>query len=98
LTNSFQAFAPAPPPNLEFLVWDFVADPPILDLFPSAGQQALMVIYDTPSKTNQLFSTTSPAAGTTWQSGVVTKMTNAFRIMAPMPATDPKRFFRAKRL
>jgi hypothetical protein len=69
LTNSFQAFAPAPPPNL-----------------------------DTPSKTNQLFSTTSLAAGTTWQPGVVTKMTNAFRIMAPMPATDPKRFFRAKRL
>jgi hypothetical protein len=98
LTTAFQAVAPAPPPNTEFRIWDFTADPPILDLFPATGHQTLMIIYDTPGKTNQLLTATNVKPGTTWQPGATASMTNAFRIMVPTVASDPVRFFRAKRL
>jgi hypothetical protein len=98
LTTAFKAFAPAPPLNTELRVWDFVADPPILDPFPAAGHQTLMILYDTPGKTNQLLTATSVNAGATWQPSTVTTMTNAFKIVGPSAAPDPVRFFRAKRL
>jgi hypothetical protein len=98
LTAPFQAIAGAPPPDTEFRVSEFVADPPILDLLRVPGQQVQTVVYDTPGKTNQLLTATSLSPGTIWQPGVVTLMTNSFRIMAPVPATDPVRFYRAHRL
>jgi hypothetical protein len=84
--------------NTEYQVWDFIADPPILDIFPAAGHQIQFVIYDTPGKSNQLLTTVSVEPGATWQPGTVTSMTNAFRILPPIPAPDPARFYRAKRL
>jgi hypothetical protein len=97
MTTAFQPILPAPGANTEYRVWDFIADPPVLDLFPAAGRQTRCVIYDAPGKTNQLLSATSIAPGTVWQPGATTIMTNAFRILAPTAATDPVRFYRAKR-
>jgi hypothetical protein len=98
LTNSFQVLASAPPPGLEFSVWDFVTDSPILDIYPMAGHQTFIIIYDAPGKTDQLLTATNLDSGALWLSGVVTTMTNAFQILAPTPASDPVRFYRAKRL
>jgi hypothetical protein len=97
LTTAFQPVLPAAAANTEYRVWDFIADPPLLDLFPAAGHQTLCVIYDAPGKTNQLLTATSVAPVTVWQPGATTVMTNAFRILAPTPASDPVRFFRATR-
>jgi hypothetical protein len=98
LTSTFQAIAAAPPVYTELRVWEFFADPPILDLFPATNRQVLMVVYDTPTKTNQLLTSTSIQPGATWQPSTVTVMTNSFRIMGPSTAVDPVRFYRAKRL
>jgi hypothetical protein len=97
LTNSLQLFAGAPAPNTEYQVSEFVADPPILDLFLAANSHFLMVVYDTPNKTNQLYKTSSLANGTTWSADVVNSMTNAFRFVS-ITNSNPVRFFRAKRL
>jgi hypothetical protein len=98
LTNSLQPFAPAPAPNTEYQVWEFVADPPILDLFPAANHHSLLIIYDTPGKTNQILRASSVTAGTTWDPGTVTIMTNAFRNLGTTSNSYPVRFFRAQRL
>jgi ureidoglycolate hydrolase len=98
LTNAFQVVAPAASPNTEYRVWDFVADPPIIDILPAAGHQIQLVIYDTPGRTNQLLTATTLAPGTQWQAGPATVMTNAFLTLPPTAASDPVRFFRAKRL
>ena len=98
LTVAFQAVAPAAAAHTEYQVWDFIADPPFLDLFPAAGHQTQCVIYDAPGKTNQLLTATSAAPGATWLPGTVTVMTNAFHILPPTAASDPVRFYRAKRL
>ena len=98
LTAALQPLIPVPGANTEYRVWEFIADPPLLDLFSVAGHQAQCVIYDAPGKTNQLLTAVSVAPGATWQPGAVTVMTNSFRILAPAAASDPQRFYRAKRL
>jgi alanine dehydrogenase len=98
LVNPFQAFAAAPPPNTEFRVWDFVAYPPIVDLFPAADHQVQLVYYGRPDATHQVFSATNLMPGVTWEPGTTISMTNAFRILAPMPAPERWRFFRGKQL
>ena len=98
LVSALQAVAAKPPPNIEFRVWEFVADPPMLDLFGANGNQARMILYGMPNKSYQILSGASLASGATWQPGAVAAMTNAFRIFAPMPATEPWQFFRAKEL
>jgi len=98
LTNSLQPFAPAPAPNTEYQVWEFVADPPILDLFPAANHHSLLIIYDTPGKTNQLLKASSLTNGTTWATDVKTIMTNSFRNLGATSNSYPVRFFRAQRL
>jgi hypothetical protein len=98
VTVALQPVGLASTATTEYRVWEFIADPPILDLFPAAGHQTQCVIYDAPGKTNQLLTAVSVAPGATWQPGAVTVMTNAFRILAPTAASDPVRFYRAKRL
>ena len=99
LTNALQVFAPAPPPNTGFRVWEFVADPPILDISRVAPQTAQFVFY---GATNRSFSleTTSVLEVTPepWSpSGLSTgPMTNTFRIFPSFPTMDEKRFYRAK--
>ena len=63
-----------------------------------AGHQTFIIIYDATGKTDQLLTATNLDSDAVWQSGAVTTMTNAFQILAPTPASDPVRFYRAKRL
>ena len=99
LAETIIAIAPAPAPNTEYQVWEFVADPPILDLFPAANHHSLLIIYDTPGKTNQILKASNILLpGTSWSTDVVTIMTNAFRNLGTTTNSYPVRFFRAKRL
>jgi hypothetical protein len=98
LTNAFQTFAGAPPPNTAYRVWEFVADPPILDVFRAPGQQYYLILYGATSETYQLQSTPDLTPPSTWTPGTVVNMTNAFRILPPAPFGPPgtSQFFRAK--
>jgi hypothetical protein len=98
LTNSLQALPLTVAENVAYQVWEFVADPPILDLLPAANHTVLTIVYDAPGKTNQILRASSVDAGTTWAPGDITIMTNSFRNLGVTPASYPIQFFRAKRL
>ncbi|MBI5383403.1 MAG: hypothetical protein HZA90_01810 [Verrucomicrobia bacterium] len=103
VTNTFQTFAPAPPPNAAFRVWEFVGDPatgkPLLDIGGVAPQAAQLVLYAMTNRTCRVETTNSldrlPAAWAPWSADVL--MTNSFRLF-PVPVTEAKRFFRAREL
>ena len=98
LTNSLQVFAPAPQACAAFRVREFVADPPIVDIFRAGAHSAWLVLYGSTNRSFEIEATGSLSpAPTTWEpwsdTGV---MTNTFRIFPSFPASDTKRFFRGK--
>jgi len=98
LTNALQAFAAAPPPNTAYRVREFVADPPILDIFRTPVQQSFLILYGATNKTYQIESTSDLTPPSTWTPGTVVAMTNAFRFLPPEPIgpSGPQQFFQAK--
>lgn len=90
----FQAFAPAPPTDTEFRLFEFFANPPIVDLVWGANHQFQMVLYGTPNTTAKVLSTLNLQAGALWQPWTSLSMTNAFRVLDPVAAPDAKRFFK----
>ena len=98
LTNSFEAIAPVPPPNTAYLVTEFVANPPLLDLSKAAGQVQL-VLYGLTNGTYQIQTMTNLLNTNSWtNSGSSIAMTNAFRIFPPVTPAQPLLFYRAKQL
>jgi hypothetical protein len=103
MTNELQTFAAVPPPNAAFRVWEFMGDPatgqPLLDIGWVAPQAAQLVLYAMTNRTCRLEATNSldalPAGWAPWSADVL--MTNSFRFFA-VPATEAKRFFRAREL
>ena len=59
LTNTFQAIAPAPPQNTAFLVTEFVANPPILQMGLTADSQVQLVLFGLTNATSMFQSTTN---------------------------------------
>jgi hypothetical protein len=99
LTNAFEAIAPAPPPNTAFLVTEFVANPPILDLSLTLGGQVQLVLYGPTNRTYQIQSTANFQGAITWtNNGGSVVMTNSFRILPPASPAPPSLFYRAKQL
>ena len=98
LTNGLQAVSAASPPNRAFRITDFVADPPLLDLFKVPIQNVGMVLYGAPSKTYELDSATDLGSVPLWASNAVAVMTNAFRVLPPVVVSGPERYFRAKQI
>jgi hypothetical protein len=96
LTNSFEAFAAAPPPNTAFLVTDFVANPPILQLGLTPDSDVQLVLYGVTNAAYQIQSTTNLLAPINWRPGSVVVMTNAFRIFPETSPTGDKQFYRAE--
>lgn len=98
-TNDLMVLGSAPKPWQAFRVWEFVADPAILDLSRGAGGQFQPVLFGAPSKSYAV--ETAPDLGpatATWEpTGLVTgPMTNSFRIFAPFtPLPEAQRFFRS---
>jgi len=98
LTNSLQAFAATPPPQTTFRVAEFIADPPIVDLWRLPDQSAQLVLYGATNRTYSLESSARLGAGALWTSIDSVSMTNAFRVFQPSAMSDPKRFFRARQM
>jgi hypothetical protein len=97
LTNSFQEIGGPPPANTAYRITEFVAAPSILD-FSVVLQQAQLVLYGATNITFQVETTTNLVDAASWTIYSVANMTNSFRILPSIPATEPVRFFRAKQL
>jgi hypothetical protein len=98
-TNEFQTFASAPRPDAAFRVWEFTADPPILDLWRQADGQVQLVLYGATNKTYAVQSTNSlPNIAGDWPEMATASMTNSFRIFPPVPAIESSRFYRGRQM
>jgi hypothetical protein len=98
MTNTFQTFAAAPPPDTAFRASEFVADPPIVELWAAGAAQAQLLLYGATNQSYQVESAPSLADPIAWSPGDTAAMTNSFRFFAPMPATDATGFFRVREL
>jgi hypothetical protein len=96
LTNSFQAIAAAPPTNATFVVTDFVANPPILQMAWTPGSQVQLVLFGLTNATYQVQSASNLAAPVNWSPGSVAAMTNAFRVFPAAPPAGVAQFYRAQ--
>ena len=100
-TNDIQVISGPPSAWQSFRVWEFVADPAILDLNRISKTNVQMVLYGALPKSFAVQTTTSfdglPADWT--PSGLATgPMTNSFRIFPAFTPTEEKRFYRGKEL
>jgi hypothetical protein len=97
LTNSFQGVASAPPPDTAFLVTDFVANPPILQMGLTPDNQVQLMIYGETNAAYQILSATNLDAPISWTPTSVMAMTNAFRIFPEIPPAAVMQFLRAEK-
>jgi hypothetical protein len=96
LTNSFQAFAGAPPANTAYQVTEFVANPPILQLSSAPVHQVQLVLYGLTNTTYQIQTNGSLLTSGAWVAAGTVSMTNSFRILPPATPTTNMLFYRAK--
>jgi hypothetical protein len=99
-TNDLQVISGPPKSWQAFRVWEFVADPAIVDLNRIEGGDLRPVLYGKPPTSFELLTTESldaPSAG--WAvSGTTGPMTNSFRLFPSFPPAEAKRFYRGKEL
>jgi len=99
LTNDLQVLAPSPARDTVYRVHEFVADPPLVDLWLDAPKTAHFVIYGKPGASFHLDAAAAvpaaPAGWTPWgtSTGV---MSNSFRITPAFETTGTRQFFRAR--
>jgi len=95
------AFAPVPPPNTAFRVWEFVADPPLVELSRIGSGQLQLLLYGAPPKSLEVQAAASldmpPGGWGTW--ATTGPMTNSFRLFLPFaPPPNTNCFYRAREL
>jgi hypothetical protein len=97
-TNALQVISGPPKPWQAFRVWEFVADPPILDMVRAGRTNVGVVLYGTPPRNYAV--ETSPRLDvpapvwTPWTS--TGPMTNSFRIFPAFRPAEARRFYRGK--
>jgi hypothetical protein len=96
LTNTFQAIGAVPPPNTAFLVTEFVANPPILQMGLTPDSQVQLVLFGLTNATYQIQSATNLIAPINWMPGSLAAMTNSFRIFPEAPPAAAMKFYRAE--
>ena len=80
-------------------MWEFVADPPILDLWLQSGPQTQLVLYGATNKNYAVqFTNALPDTAGDWPVLATASMTNSCRLFPPAAATEAQRFFRAREL
>lgn len=94
LTNGFQVIAPRATANLEFRGWEFVANPPYLDLTVQPNTGLLPVLYAPANVPLEILAATNLVPPVSWENYATVTLTNTFRIFPPEPVTTPQRFFR----
>ncbi len=95
-TNSLQSIAFAPPPNTTFVVTDFIANPPILQIGLTADDNTQLVLFGLTNATYQIQSATNLSRSINWLPGSAAVMTNAFRIFPETSPTGAVQVYRAK--
>jgi hypothetical protein len=95
MTNNFQSIAATPPPNTTFVITDFIANPPVLQLGLTAGNETQLVLFGLTNATYQIQSATNATGRLTWTPGSVAVMTNAFRIFPAVTPAGYAQLFRA---
>jgi len=100
LTNDLEVISGPPVAWQAFRVWEFMADPAIVDLNRVAGGQLQLVLYGATNRSFRVETTNSldrlPAGWAAWaETGV---MTNTFRLFTPFTPTEKQRFYRGKQL
>ena len=97
-TNDLQVISGSFPSWLAFQVYEFVADPPILDLNRISRTNVQFVLYGAPPNNFGVQTTDSlDTQPIDWSLLETTcAMTNSFRIFAPFAPTDAMRFYRAQ--
>jgi hypothetical protein len=93
LTSTSQALASSVPPDTNFRVVEFVADPPLLDLWRVGSGGVKLVLFGA-NKNYRVESTGNLADPITWTTESHVSMTNSFRIFPSNPTTEPARFYR----
>jgi hypothetical protein len=99
LTNAIQIVGGTPGAGQIFRVYEFQANPPILDLNPLGQQLGQLVLY---AVTNQNYRVDAASnlsglvAWLPWSANI--SMTNFFRIFAPTNLTAPAQYFRGHKL
>ncbi len=97
MTNLWQTFSPDPkPPVLLFRAWEFFADPPILELRPSARTNFLVLLYGRAGTNYFLEGATNPANGSAWLPVSSLGLTNSFQFLNLGNPTNKMFFYRAK--
>jgi hypothetical protein len=96
LTNTFQAIALAPPRNTAFLITEFVANPPILQMGLTADGQVQLVLFGLTNATYNVQSTTNLHFPIPWTPAGQAVMTNSFRIFPETPPAAVVQFYRAE--
>jgi len=98
LTNSLQPLALTLAADTDYRVYEFVADPPILDISPAPNNHSRLIVYETPGMTDAIIKASSLTNGTVWAVDGTVIMTNSFRDLGTTSNSYPARYFRAKRL
>jgi hypothetical protein len=98
MTNLWQTFpADSKPSRLFYRAWEFFADPPILELRPSAPTNFTVLLYGHAGTNYIIEGTTNLAKGSTWLPVSSLGMTNSFQLLNLGTPTNKLFFYRAKR-
>jgi hypothetical protein len=95
-TNDLQAIAGPPKAWQAFRVWEFVADPAILDLGLVGPHAPQLTLFGAPGSTWRVESAPGLVPPVGWTPGASVTLTNPFRIFPSMSASEARRFYRAK--
>lgn len=95
LTNDFQAIGPRAAANVEVRVWEFVADPYLLDL-NRVGPALQLVLYAPTNRTLAVQAASNLPPLINWQTFATATMTNTFRIFPAAAPAAPQSYFRAQ--
>jgi hypothetical protein len=99
LTNAVQLVGSTPGTGQTFRVYEFQANPPILDLISLGQQLGQFVLYGLTNQTYRVETTSNLSSLVSWLPWSPSiSMTNSFRIFAPTNLAAPAQFFRGREL
>ena len=98
LTNATQLLNLVASVGTDLRVFEFVGNPPLLELIVSPVSQLQLCLYGESNKAYQILSTMSLSADSIWQPVDTVTMTNAFRMFQIDSVVAPGLFYRAKQM
>jgi hypothetical protein len=98
MTNQYRMFgADQKPPQIFYRAWEFLADPPIIDLNSLTSTNLTLLLYGRNGTNYIIQATTNLSLTNGWFSTANVTLTNSFQIIGTGSPTNKAMFFRAKR-